>query len=148
MAFLKLGNFILSLNMFYTLSHFAQSNPFYPLFPFSFCWRENRREKANRERGRAKKCHLLVSECFFHGSNSSLPAACLHFPFLPDPHWNEAHKSTDDSSSHQRLSLKVTLTTTRRERKSASDCRNHNWKKMINLSFLILWFRLVEIINS
>ncbi len=59
-GFLKLGNFILSLNMFYTLSYFAQCSPF--TLCSLFWWRENGREK--EQRGRAKKCHLLVSECF------------------------------------------------------------------------------------
>lgn len=49
-GFLKLGNFILSLNMFYTLSHFAQCNPFYPLFPF---FGEEKMEERGK-RGRAK----------------------------------------------------------------------------------------------
>ena len=79
-GFLKLGNFILSLNMFYTLSHFAQCSPFYPLFPF-LVERKWKRE-GNREAGR--KMSPASIRVLFHSSNSSLPAACLYFPFLPD----------------------------------------------------------------
>lgn len=59
-GFLKLGNFTLTLKMFYTLSHFAQCNPFYPLFPFLV----ERKWKREGTEGQGEKCHLLVSECF------------------------------------------------------------------------------------
>lgn len=79
-GFLKLGNFILSLNMFYTLSHFAQCNPFYPLFPF-LAERKWKREGTERQ---GKKMSPASIRVLFYSSNSSLPAACLYFPFLPD----------------------------------------------------------------
>lgn len=79
-GFLKLENFILSLNMFYTLSHFAQCNPFYPLFPFLLA-RKWKREGTERQ---GEKCHLLVSECFstalIHLCQQRVSAAFLFFP--------------------------------------------------------------------
>lgn len=96
-GFLKLGNFILTLNMFYTLSHFAQCNPFYPLFPF-LVERKWKREGTERQ---GEKCHLLVSECF---STALIHLCQQHVStflfFLTAPKWGlEVHWFTQSSAS-------------------------------------------------
>lgn len=78
-GFLKLENFILSLNVFYTSSHFCTKQPFLPSVPFF--GGEKMEERGNREAGR--KMSPASIRVLFRSSNSSLPAARLYFAFLP-----------------------------------------------------------------
>lgn len=135
-GFLKLENFILSLNMFYTLSHFAQCNPFYPLFPFLLA-RKWKREGTERQ---GEKCHLLVSECFstalIHLCQQRVSAAFLFFP-------NCTEKSPPIrpvislSASVYKTRKKIPLLAVKTPQKTL----------VINHLFLISRFRLFKIIS-
>lgn len=81
---------------------FCTKQPFLPSVSFFFGEEANGREWTERQG--EKKCHLLVSECFFHSSNSSLPAACLCFPFLL-----KCTKPSPPSHSASLTNVQVTL---------------------------------------
>lgn len=107
-GFLKLGGISYFLWIRSTLCPISHKATLFTLCSLFFWWRENGRER--EQRGREKKCHLLVSECFFfHSSNSSLPASMSLLSFS-SPDWTKMrpYKSTDSAS------LQVTLIATRK----------------------------------
>lgn len=99
-GFLKLGNFILSLNVFYTLSHFAQCGSFYLLFLFSGGEKMAEWEQS----GRREMSPATIRELLL-GSHSSLPAARLYFPFLPRPQPKPGLRVPDSSALSRSVSF-------------------------------------------